>query len=449
MSPILETERALLGAVMLAPDRFATLRPLVVAHDFHRPQHGRLWELLATLTDRGHEPDVVVVMGDIGARDAFEEYGGAGYVATLPSACASVDSAETYAMRVREASSRRILDRALQEARQALRDGRSIETAGAVVTAALAGAGDVSASTWRGNSQVVEQLGEDLLRRTQGLRGVSSGLQTLDARINGFCAPKLYVLAGRPGMGKSAVLGSIVRRCGLPAGVVTIEMAAAEWQERWACAEAGLDTERVSRAEWTPEERRRLMDALESLHGLPVWWEEAGSQTLASIQRAARRAVRDHGIQMLAIDHLQLVRSEDPRMSEVQALTLISGGLKQLAKELAIPIVLAAQLNRQCEARSDNRPQLSDLRGSGSIEQDADVVMFLYREEYYRPDDRDVTGLLEVDIAKHRGGRTGKVKLAVDMARMRITDLDTRHDDSQVYRSGYVGHPHWSDRGER
>lgn len=418
-----EIERSLLGGLLLDPTQIPEVDAVLGRNAWHRPQHAALWELILGAATAGTALDLASLMDDIGRRDAFESYGGAAYVATLPNACPTVENLLDYAARVREHADQRSALLSLTAAVERIKQGESLPEIVAELRGALDGVGVVGASPWASMARIVAETADEVLSRRPGvIAGVRTGLRDLDDRLWGLRPGQVTIVAGRPAMGKSAFAGVIARNAGVPVGIVSLEMSRQQWAERWAIAEAGLTASAVRKATYNDTERRDLERAFERLSELQIWIDEAPGQNMRRIASAARRLVRDHDARLLVIDYLGLVSAEDPRSSAYEAITRISGGVKGLAKELGIPIVLLAQLNRALESRTDKRPTCADLRDSGAIEQDANTILMLYRDEVYHPDSAD-KGLLEVIIAKAREGETGTVKLACDLSRMSIRDL--------------------------
>lgn len=418
-----EIERSLLGGLMLDPTQLPEVRERIAPRDFHRPQHGAILALMIRMAESGGAIDIASIMDDVGKRDAFEEYGGAAYLATLPSWCATVENLATYATRIREHADRRSMVLSLTTAIERLKAGEDLGPIAAETTAALATKGEMGVSPWKSARQLATAAMVDILNRDPNVMpGAATGLRDLDEKLWGLKRQTLTIVGARPAMGKSAFAGTIARNAGCPVGIVSIEMPGRTWMERWAVAEAGLSAEAVRKGRLSRDDRRNLEMAAERLYELPIYIDDAGSQDMDRIRMAAHRLVRDHGAELLIVDYLGLVEPDDPRMNQTQAITRISAGLNGLKKELDLPLVVLSQLNRSCEARTDKRPQTSDLRDSGAIEQDADTILFLYRDEVYNPETPD-RGIMEIIIAKHRGGPLGTIRVAASMERMWIRDL--------------------------
>jgi replicative DNA helicase len=289
-----------------------------------------------------------------------------------------------------------------------------------------------------------DALIEQARKAPNGIVGCPTGLLDLDRRLRGLKPGALYVLAGRPGMGKTAMGLTIAvnaARAGKRVLFISLEMPKEELFMRCYAMRTGISMEEQVSADLSPEQLRQMDSAGEVLGSLPIEIDEGSGLTMAQIRSQARRARRRGGLDLLVIDYLQLVRPSDPKIPKVYQIEEVTVGLKRLSKELGIPVLLLSQLNREVERRDDKRPMMSDLRDSGSIEQDADVVMLLYREEYYlkqeAPTDRDeeeewmqrleaVQGLAEVITAKFRQGRTGTDRVLFEAERQRFSNLEQR-----------------------
>jgi len=307
-------------------------------------------------------------------------------------------------------------------------------------------------------------LADAAVQRDGGLAGVSTGLRDLDHTLGGLHPSDLIILAGRPSMGKTALAtniglnaarayraerqadGTIKTMDGAVVGLFSLEMAAEQLATRIIAEVSNVPSNEIRRGEIDPDQFERIYHAARELESLPLYIDDTGGLSIAQLAARARRLKRQHGLGLLIVDYLQLLTGGAKRNDgRVQEITEISMGLKALAKELNVPIIALSQLSRQVEQRDDKRPQLADLRESGSIEQDADVVMFVYREEYYlkRMEPREGTeehakwssdcdaarGVAEVIVGKQRHGPIGKVELAFEEKLTKFSNLDRRYDD--------------------
>ena len=285
-------EEAILGGAILDPTQIPDVDAILGTAAFHRPQHGALWGLLRDAHAAG-APLGLELLIDAVARDA-DRYGGVAYVASLPGRCSSVEGLTDHARRVREYADQRGLLQSLRIAAERIKDG---EAAASVVTAlrgALDGVGDVSASPWISSARLATDVSGEVLRREPGvLPGVSTGLRDLDELLWGLRPGQSIVVAGRPAMGKSAFAGHVARSCGAPAGIVSLEMSAGQWMERWAVAEAGLSADQVRKGRMNAADRRALEDAFERLYEGRVWITDAPAQDMRRIAASCQRLARN------------------------------------------------------------------------------------------------------------------------------------------------------------
>jgi replicative DNA helicase len=269
------------------------------------------------------------------------------------------------------------------------------------------------------------------------MSGLSTGLADLDELMGGLCKSDLIIVAGRPGMGKSALasnIGLAVAETGSVVGGFSLEMSSEQWANRMLAEQAGVSAEDIRRGKLTAPQFDRVLEAAQRLEALNFFLDDTPALSIGALRTRARRLKRQHGLDLVIVDYLQLLASSHARRqaNRVEEVSEITRGLKTLAKELAVPVLALSQLSRAVEGRADKRPMLSDLRESGSIEQDADVVIFIYREEYYlergSQEDRaklaDVAGKAELHIAKQRHGPTGLVRVRFDGPTTRFSDID-------------------------
>ena len=420
-----EIERSLLGGLLLDPSQLAEVAESLTASDFYRPHHAALWTLLCALQHEGGY-DLALVLDQLAKLDA-ERFGGIAYVVALPNACPSVESIGLHAAKLRDLSARRRLILASWATLDAAEDptrptdeliGDANERMAAVQ------AGTRTGATWIHVGRLVSELGADLEDRHQRHReavasgqasvaGTSTGFPDLDRMTQGLHGTDLVILAGRPAMGKSAVamaMALAVARARRAVGVFSLEMSAKHLVQRLLATEAMVDAQRLRSGDLDESMHwPRVSEGLETLARLPLYFDEAGGVGLAQVRaRTLRLKAERPDLGLIVIDYLQLMSGAGERQ---EAIAAISRGLKLLAKELAIPVLALSQLNRGVEQRADKRPMMSDLRESGAIEQDADVILMLYRDEVYNDDSPD-KGLAELSIVKQRSGPIGTVKLA-------------------------------------
>lgn len=447
-----ETERALLGAVLLDASQLPRLREVVTAADFFAMPHARTWGALCDLADRGQSPDLVVLLGHVGERDG--DYGGASALANLPSACPSVENAEVYAQRVADAGARRRLADSLRRQLAALEAGDDLDAVLAATTRATTDATPRRADGWRDLATLAAEVHAAKMRELDdpGSRvHVHYGLRDLDRLTDGMRPGDLVVVGARPGMGKSAFALNVGLRVGSHGGVagfVSMEMLELALAMRALCALGPTSAARWRDGSASQADLADLTRAVEQAQGVDLHIV-AGGHDVASIARHARALRERRGrLDLLVVDYLQLVKvhARGGENREVQVAS-IARGLKDLGLALRVPVMALSQLNRSSEARTDKRPGLADLRESGELEQAADTVVFLHRDDYYDPD--APPGVCEAIVAKQRDGQRGTVRLAWRADIQRFDDLDDIHEPARQEptrtRRRATPAPSWSD----
>ncbi len=452
----LEAEMALLGAILVNNPLLDKVSAFLKAEHFSEGLHARLYETISSMIARGHVVTPVTLVPYYREDEAMQELGGAAaYLARLTAMAAPIVNVTEYAREIYDLARRRALieigeelvveartpdtstpvsaiieqsEKALYEVAEEARFGQGFATFGEAMKEAI----DMAAAAYK---------------RDGGLSGLSTGLTDLDTKLGGLQPSDLIILAARPAMGKTSLATNIayhVARAWKPGaddaesphamdgGVVaffSLEMSAEQLATRIIAAEAEIPSNDIRRGNINASQFKRLVEVSEEISNLPLYIDDTGGLTIAQVAARARRIKRQHGLGLIVLDYLQLLAGSNRRASDsrVQEITEITTGLKALAKELNVPILALSQLSRQVESRDDKKPQLADLRESGSIEQDADVVLFIYREEYYlerkepKPNTPEhlewqaemdkYTGIAEVLIAKQRHGPTGSVPI--------------------------------------
>lgn len=438
----LEAERAALGAVLLDPARLADVRSAVRAEAFYHPAHARVFAAMCSVADRGEPLDVVTIAAELRATDRLNAVGGMQYLGELAECTPTTAHAAAHARIVTEHHQARSLESALREITAAVTRGEPVDS----VRGALAAALDLCVSAQsRGPRSYADLAGEWLARteaamQTGRIPGVSTGWREVDELLGGLQGGQMIVVGARPRMGKTAAAIAIAENAATnhgPVLKVSLEMQAIELFGRSAGGRGRVDGSRLRLGRISESELMDLYAACEGLRKLPIEVDDTPGLTLIDLATIAARIKAKYGtLALIEIDYLQLLqsssKSEGTREQEVGE---ISRGLKRLAKRLNVPIVVLAQLNRACDIRSDHRPQLSDLRDSGAIEQDADAVAFLYRDEVYDKDSAD-KGIAEFIIAKQRNGPEGTVRLAWEGKWMRFADLEPERDAADEWRDG-------------
>ena len=416
----LDAEVSVLGAALLTRAAASDAVELLVPEDFYRNAHRVVFEAVRELTRQGEPVDTVTLTDWLARRDRLDEVGGAAALHDLTMAVPTAANAAYYARIVRDkALLRRLIDAGTAVTRlgyEASDDARSVVDQAESLVYDVAQTTSVSEYQRLGEllNHSFEQI-EALAERGSEVTGLATGFDDLDRLTAGLQPQNLVILAARPAMGKSslalAVCHFVTARLQRPAMLFSLEMSKLEIVNRLLSSEARIDSSRLRTGRLEDTDWRKLGDALGALADAPFFIDDTPSITLMEIRAKARRLKQKHGLDMVVVDYLQLMQSHRRVDSRQQEVAEISRGLKMLAKELDVPVIALSQLSRQPESRTDKRPQLADLRESGSIEQDADIVGFIYRDEVYDEDSPD-KGIAELIIAKHRNGATGVVKLA-------------------------------------
>ena len=433
-----EAEKSVLGAVLLDQRHLTSVvvDEQLQAEHFYSDAHASVFSAMLALQDAGRHIDHLTVCEQLGARGRLDELGGPGAVEELAAWVPVAGHARDYARIVRDTAQMRALQRAsyaiqalITERRHA---GEALLDEAERIIFALRTDGS------RGHARTLEEAVAGELDRLQhaaegehGLPGVASGLPDLDRLLGGLQPGRLYVLAGRPAMGKSLLALQIARHVAARGQqrvlFASLEMSDAETAQRHLAAESGVNPERLHLGQIRPTDWPALLDAAARTSTVPIHLLDDGDLSLMRLRAQARQlAVRHDRLAMVVVDYLQLMRSERPSGSRVEDVSEFSRGLKRLARELACPVIAVAQLSRAVESRPDKRPVLSDLRESGQIEADADCVLMLYRDDYYNPDS-DRQGQLDIIVRKNRQGRLGTATAHID-ARLRFLPGTGRGD---------------------
>ncbi|MEL7126574.1 MAG: replicative DNA helicase, partial [Pseudomonadota bacterium] len=451
----IEAEQQLLGAILTNNDIYDRVASVITAEHFYDPVHARIFDIAAARIAKNNLASPVTLKAFMEDDEGLKELGGPAYLARLAGAAISAFAVRDYAQMIYDLAVRRDL---IQLGRDISAKAAKVDVASEpkeqIVEAEQALYKLAEQGTSEGGFQSFLKAVTDAVnvanaayQREGGLAGISTGLTDLDKKLGGLHPSDLLILAGRPSMGKTSLATNVAFNIAkaykkglkpdgsegaIEGGVVgffSLEMSAEQLAARILSEAAEVPSEQIRRGDMTEAEFRRFVDAAKALEACPLYIDDTPSIPIAQLAARARRLKRTHGLDMLIVDYIQLVRgTSDNRVQEIGE---ISMGLKAIAKELNIPVIGLSQLSRQVESREDKRPQLSDLRESGSIEQDADVVMFVFREEYYKerekPGDHDLEamakwqeemerlhGRAEVIIGKQRHGPIGSIDLSFE-----------------------------------
>ncbi|MGI6721200.1 MAG: replicative DNA helicase [Anaerovoracaceae bacterium] len=412
-----EAEISVLGAAMLDKDAMYDVLEKVKAGDFYDPNHKEIFEAIVSLQKKNSPVDVLTVCEELKKRNVLEMVGGRGYVASLSAAVPTTANAGEYARIVSEKSEARQL---ISTANELLEKGYSdsIET-GKLLDFAEQQIFDIAQG--RQNKNVVqlkdillENLNEisERAKNKGNLTGVPTGFIDLDNMTSGMQKSDLIILAARPSMGKTAFALCVARNAAIKGSkviVFSLEMSSNQLSQRLIAMEAGVDAQKLRNGDLDSKDWNKITSTLDRLGEADISIDDTPGLSMLEIKNKCRRLKAEKGLDLVVIDYLQLMDYEGKADSRQQEISSLSRGLKQLAREINCPVLVLSQLSRAVETRTDHRPILSDLRESGAIEQDADVVIFLYRDEFYHPDDTEAPGECEVIVAKQRNGPTGKI----------------------------------------
>ena len=416
----LEAEVSVLGAALLSRNAAAEVVETLKPGDFYRTAHRVVFEGVQELMHRGEPIDAVTLLDWLARNGRLDEVGGAGSVHELTAAVPTAANAVHYARIVKEKSLlRAVIDAGTEIAHlgyESPDDARAVvdQAEGIVYEIAQTGTNSDYAQLKDLLNESFEQI-EKLAENRSEVTGLATGFNDLDRLTAGLQPQNLIIIAARPAMGKSSLSLNLAQYVTVetrkPAIIFSLEMSKLEIVNRMLASEARIDSHRIKTGRLEDADWRKLGDALGRLSDAPLFIDDTPSITLMEIRSKCRRLKQRHGLELIIIDYLQLMQSHRRVDSRQQEVAEISRGLKMLAKELNVPVIALSQLSRQPESRTDKRPQLADLRESGSIEQDADIVGFIYRDEVYDEETPD-KGIAELIISKHRNGATGVVKLA-------------------------------------
>jgi replicative DNA helicase len=430
----LEAEESVLGAMMLSPGAIGAVSEILDASDFYRESHAKIYRAALGLYAKGEPVDAITLVDELEERGDLEAAGGRVRLHELAALVPATANAAHYARIVHEMATLRGLISAGQQIAQ-LGWERPGETQ-LLVDRAEQVVFELSQSRVSTEFSHIEDLLKESFERITALyeageevTGTPSGFRDLDRLTSGFQPGNLVIVAARPSMGKSALGLCIAANLALhmkrarPVALFTLEMSKAEVTQRLLCSEAKVESQRLRTGKLLQDDWPRLVAAGDRLMKAPIYVDDTGSITMMEIRSKARRLkTREPDLGLIIVDYLQLMTSGVSAENRVQEVSQISRSLKVLARDLDVPILAMSQLSRAVEQRHDKRPILSDLRESGSIEQDSDLVMFVYRDEYYN-EDSDQQGLAEIILSKHRNGPTGTEKLAFLRRYAKFTDL--------------------------
>jgi replicative DNA helicase len=436
----IEAEQAVLGAIFLEQEALITSSEILTAEDFYRPSHQRIYQVMLTLGERGEPVDLVTVTAELENKKQLEEVGGVSYLTDLANSVPTAANAEYYCRIIEQKS---ILRTLIRTATKIVTDGyNQSEELGHMLSDAERNIMQISQKRSKGGFQHIKDVLMTAYERIESLStskgevtGIPTGYPDLDKMTSGLQRSDLIILAARPAVGKTAfalnVAQNIAVRVGLNVAIFSLEMGAAQLVMRMICAEGNIDAGKMRSGYLDDDDWRKLTMSIGTLSKAPVFIDDTPGVTITDIRSKCRRLKTELGdVGLVLIDYLQLISGKGGGDNRQQEISEISRSLKLLARELQCPVIALSQLSRAVESRQDKRPMLSDIRESGSIEQDADIVAFLYREDYYDKETEE-KNVIEVIIGKQRSGPTGTVKLAFLKEYNKFVSLDQSHQEAQ------------------
>ena len=435
LSAILLTERTLYEVVITGQ-----LRP----EDFYRPQHAAIYEAMVTLYNSGEPIDTLLLKEQLRKVGKLEDAGGEAMVDSLAASAPAAANVRNYASIVKSTALLRRLQRATYEIQESItnRDGEARDLVEQAEMSILEVSRDDSQKDFASVADILDRevdRMEALSRGDRPMGGTPSGFADLDAVTGGFQPGNLIIIAARPSMGKSALVTNIAENAALthgkPVALFSLEMSEAELAQRFVASQSVTHGERLRKGTVDPKRWPKILSACDELSRAPLYVDDSSDIGIMEIRAKARRLHQklrngdgSGGLGMIIVDYLQLMRADGRYDSRVEQVGQMSRGLKILARELEVPVIALSQLSRGVESRTDKRPMLSDLRESGQIEQDADLVMFIYRDDYYNKEESEDQGLAELILAKHRNGELKTVKLSFQAQYPRFMTLQHEHE---------------------
>jgi replicative DNA helicase len=438
----IEAEQAVLGAIFLEPSSLTLASELLIPEDFYRAAHQKIFNSMLNLSDRGEPIDLVTVTADLADQKILEEIGGVSYLSDLANSVPTAANIEYYAKIVEEKS---ILRRLIRTATHIASEGYAreedvdgllneaeksiLEVAQRKNTGAFQNIKDVLVQTYDNIEMLHNRKGD--------ITGIPTGFTELDRMTAGFQRNDLIIVAARPSVGKTAfalnIAQNVATKTDENVAIFSLEMGADQLVMRMLCAEGNINAQNLRTGTLTPEDWGKLTMAMGSLSNAGIYIDDTPGIRVSEIRAKCRRLKQESGLGMVLIDYLQLIQGSGRGNGEnrQQEVSEISRSLKALARELKVPVIALSQLSRGVEQRQDKRPMMSDIRESGSIEQDADIVAFLYRDDYY---DRETENknIIEIIIAKQRNGPVGTVQLAFVKEYNKFVNLERRFDESSI-----------------
>ena len=418
----IEAEQSVLGGILIENEAINRVMELLDADDFYRDAHRKIFDALINLSERDEPADLITLTNELRKIDQLDSVGGASYLAALIGSVPTAANIEYYARIVKEkAILRKLIQTSTEIITQSYEDRGDVE---GFLDEAERAIFEISEKRVRPSFYPIREIVkqsfttiERLFKKKEAVTGVPSGFKELDRMTAGFQPSDLIIIAGRPSMGKTAFCLDVVEYAAIenkiPVAIFSLEMSKEQLVIRMLCSQANVEGTRLRTGYLTESDWPKLTIAAGNLSEAPIYIDDTAALSALELRAKARRLKSEYGLGMVIVDYLQLMKGRSRVESRQQEISEISRSLKALAKELNIPVIAVSQLSRKTEERTGNRPQLSDLRESGAIEQDADLILFIYRDEVYnRAEDNPNRGKAEVIIGKQRNGPIGKIDLA-------------------------------------
>ena len=434
----IESEKAVLGSMLISKDAIPRAMNILIDNSFYDAKHQIIYKNIMELFEKNEVIDSVSLINNLKKNKELEKVGGAYYLTGLSNEAPSFENVEYYANIVKE---KYILRTVISVSKEISFDAYDEHLdVGTILDKAEQKLFNISQqsqlSQFTDIYPLLEKVLEDWAQQKKGtLTGIASGFTELDNMLSGFQKSDLIILAGRPSMGKTALALTIARNSAVTynhkVGIFSLEMSNQQLAQRLITAEARVDSHLVRTGRLPKTEWKNLASAANQLHEAPIYIDDSASLNILELRAKARKLKSEKDVDILIVDYLQLLNQDGRSESRQQEISFISRSLKALAKELKIPIIALSQLSRAVESRAEHRPIMSDLRESGAIEQDADIILFIYRKFVYSRDELD-KGLAEIIVAKHRNGPTGNLDIAFFENFAKFDNLDYRHQDINI-----------------
>jgi replicative DNA helicase len=418
----LEAEQSVLGGILIENEAINRVTEILDADDFYRDAHRKIFNALINLSERDEPADLITLTNELRKTDQLDSIGGASYLTSLIDSVPTAANIEYYAKIVKEkAILRKLIQTSTEIITQSYEDRGDVEV---FLDEAERAIFEISEKRVRPSFYSIRDIVKEsfktierLFQKKELVTGIPSGFKELDRMTAGFQPSDLIIIAGRPSMGKTAFCLNVAQYAAIenkiPVAVFSLEMSKEQLVIRMLCSEAHVEGTRLRTGYLNESDWPKLTIAAGNLSEAPIYIDDTAALSVLELRAKARRLKADHGLGMIIIDYLQLMKGRARVENRQQEISEISRSLKALSKELSIPVIAVSQLSRKTEERTGNRPQLSDLRESGAIEQDADLIIFIYRDEIYnRAEDNPNRGKAEVIIGKQRNGPIGKIDLA-------------------------------------